>query len=121
MTTADWEQYPDDELPSVPFEWKDRDGNLIDFSTGHTFLLDFVSVNDRDTILYSKDSGITGAATSPNVIADWAVDELVDAALPAGDYYGLLQATRTSDGKSRRFRRGNEPRFRILETPVEAP
>jgi hypothetical protein len=90
--------WSDQELPSTPFVWNDRDGNLVDFSSGWTFTFE-VSLNG--TIVLSKTSGITGSASSPNVTVDWAVNEL--AALGAGDYTGRLIARRTADNKDRMF------------------
>lgn len=88
------------ELPDQPFEWKDLNGNVIDFSSGHTF-----SFRIGAATPFVKSSGITGAATSPNVTVSFSAGEL-DAITP-GVYLGELHARRTSDSKDRvplRFR-----------------
>ena len=46
-----------------------------------------------------KSSGITGAATAPNLTIAWAIDEL--AALTPGEWVVQIEATRTSDSKKR--------------------
>jgi hypothetical protein len=87
-----------DEFPSIEIDWY-VDSALVDFSSGHTFRL---RVGRGDTAALEKTSGITGAATSPNVTIDWAADEL--ATLDGGQTYtAQLRARRTSDNKDRTF------------------
>lgn len=81
------------ELPSVVVSWKDDQGVIIDL-TGYTFEL-----RTDTTPTTIKITGITGAATDPNVTIDWAAGEL-DAIVP-GAYSAQLWARRTSDSKDR--------------------
>jgi hypothetical protein len=105
--------WADQELPSTPFVWNDTNGTLIDFSSGYTFTLE---ISRNGTIVASKTSGITGAATSPNVIIDWAAGEV--AAL--SDLYDVrLIARRTSDSKDRPF--PQRLTLRVNAVPVAAP
>jgi hypothetical protein len=86
-----------DELPSITIDWY-VDGVLIDL-TGHTFRL---RVGRGDTATVEKTTGISGAATSPNVTIDWSDGEL--ATLDGGTTYtAQLRARRTSDNKDRTF------------------
>lgn len=88
------------ELPNLTFAWSDSNGNLIDFSVAHTFSFRIGSATP-----FVKSTGITGAATSPNVTVSFTAGELDG--LTAGVYLGELHARRTSDSKDRvplRFR-----------------
>lgn len=87
----------DIELPSVAFNWYDGDEALIDFSAGWTFT--FTVYRDTSVVL-TKTSGITGAATAPNVVVDWSVGELANL---SGHYLCRLVARRTSDSKDRKY------------------
>jgi hypothetical protein len=85
-----------DELPSIGIDWY-ANGVLIDFSTGYTWRL---RIGRGDTAAVEKTTGITGAATSPNVTIDWVEGELDD--LDGGlTYTAQLRARRTSDDKDR--------------------
>lgn len=86
--------YRDQELPDIPLEWNDDDGQLIDFSTGWTFT---GQIGRDGQIFVNLTSGITGAATSPNVTVSLAAG--VFAGVPAGIYQLIVYARRTSDGK----------------------
>lgn len=87
-----------DELPSITIDWY-VDGALVDFSSGYSWRL---RVGRGDTAALEKTTGITGAATSPNVTIDWSADELDD--LDGGQTYtAQLRARRTSDNKDRTF------------------
>jgi hypothetical protein len=87
-----------DEFPSIEIDWY-VDSALVDFSSGHTFRL---RVGRGEVAALEKTTGITGAATSPNVTIDWAADEL--ATLDGGQTYtAQLRARRTSDNKDRTF------------------
>lgn len=104
------------ELPSMAFEWLDRDGAVIDFSTGWTFAAKIADADDPGTILATVTTGITGAATSPNVTIDWATDAF-DTLVPAeaGSVFVVhLIATRTADSKDREFSPANPPRIFVL-------
>lgn len=89
------------DLPNLEIEWLDSDGAAIDFATGHTFSLK-VGVPGA-TALVTKTSGITGAATSPNVTIAWATTGELNTLTP-GVYDADLTATRTSDSKHRKMR-----------------
>lgn len=96
------------ELPSWAADWKDRDGNLIDFASGYTWEVKLVNKATGTTGL-TKTTGITGAATSPNVIVAWAAGELD---LTPGLYRMHLKAT--SGGQDRMYAPGNEPTIQIV-------
>lgn len=87
------------ELPDDAFDWTDAQGNLINFSSGQgwTFSVE-VGFVGQDAVL-TKSTGITGAATSPNVTISWAADQL-DTPLTAGTWPGWIIATK--DGKERK-------------------
>lgn len=89
------------DLPDLPIEWLDGDGDLINFSTGWTFsaLIGLTS----QTALFTKTAGFTGAATSPNLTVAWpATGELND--LPAGKAYRMvITAKRDADNKERKM------------------
>jgi hypothetical protein len=87
------------ELPDDAFEWTDAQGAVIDFSTGWTFSVE-VGFVDQDAVL-TKDEGISGAATSPNVTISWAEGELDDP-LTAGGWPGWITAVNTASGKERK-------------------
>jgi hypothetical protein len=87
-----------DELPSIEIDWY-VDGVLVDFSSGYSWRL---RVGRGDTATVEKTTGITGAATSPNVTIDWSDGELPDPDAPTM-YTAQLRARRTSDNKDRTF------------------
>lgn len=89
------------DLPDLTFEWRDRNGTLIDFSTGHTFVLKLGTPGAAATL--TKSTGITGAATVPNVTVAWATSGELNTLTP-GVYTLDLIATRTSDSKQRVLR-----------------
>lgn len=86
------------DLPDLAFAWFDGNKVLIDFSTGYTFELK-IGLRGR-TALITKTTGITGAATSPNVTISWSTSGELNA-LAAGNYTGQLTAQRTADNKQR--------------------
>lgn len=89
MTTV-YEYRATDERPSIAFRLLDRDGNLHDLSTA-TFEFRLIHTGTQ-AVAVTKTTGITGAATSPNVIVAWAAGELAN--LEAGAaYYGELAWT----------------------------
>ena len=88
------------ELPDDAFEWTDAQNDLIDFSTGWTFTVE-VGFPNQDAVL-TKDEGITGAATSPNVTIAWANGEL-DTPLTAGSWPGWISATNGGKNRKRSF------------------
>lgn len=89
------------DLPDATFEWRDRLGALIDFSTGYTFVVKLGTPGSAATV--TKSSGITGAATAPNVTVAWSTSGELNTLTP-GVYTLDLIATRTSDSKQRILR-----------------
>jgi hypothetical protein len=89
------------DLPDLTFDWRDRNAVLIDFSTGYTFVLKLGKPGQAATL--TKSTGITGAATSPNVTAAWSTSGELNTIAP-GVYTLDLIATRTSDSKQRLLR-----------------
>ena len=85
------------ELDKMTVTWLDPDGDPYDFSSGFTFSL---KVGDRgSTAVFTKTTGITGAATAPNLTVVWAIaDELND--LTPGNHLLQIEAIRTSDSRS---------------------
>lgn len=79
------------ERPATTLEIKDGTGDLIDFSTGYTFSFKIGEVSASALLI--KTSGITGAATSPNITIAWAAGELD---LAPGTYLWQLTATTSS-------------------------
>lgn len=86
------------DLPDLTFEWKDGSGNVIDFSSGYTFVLKIGTPGAAAAL--SKSTGITGAATSPNVTVSWATSGELNT-LATGVYTLQLIVTRSSDSKQR--------------------
>lgn len=87
------------DLPSLDIDWQDADGNTIDFSSGFTFEVKVGKIGR--TAAFTKTSGVTGAATDPNISITWADGELDG--LSKGTWTILVIATRTSDGLQRRM------------------
>lgn len=86
------------ELGDLGISWYDTDGTLIDFSSGYTFT---VKVGVRGSAaLFTKTTGITGAATAPNVTVAWATSGELNA-LSTGQYALQVTARQTSSGKDR--------------------
>lgn len=86
------------DLPDLTITWKDSSQVLIDFSSGYTFNLKIG--NPSSTALITKTTGITGAATDPNVTIAWATSNELNTLEP-GTYAAHLKATRASDSKDR--------------------
>lgn len=86
------------ELPDLTVEWKDATGAIINFSSGYTFELRLGIPGSAASL--TKTTGITGAATAPNVWVAWASSGELNTLAP-GFYHAHLRATRTSDGKLR--------------------
>lgn len=111
-----YEYMADQELPAIPVEWRDKDGALIDFSSGWTFTAKVCAANTPTTIALSKTTGITGADTSPNVLIDWTTSDF--SALTPGPHVVHLYARRTSDSKDRVFRPAKPLTFLLLAAPA---
>lgn len=106
----------DQELPGDAIVWRDRDNNLIDFSTGWTFTVK-ICLYGTTAVLASKTTGITGAATSPNVTIAWSATDFT--ALTAGAMYAyFLYARRTADNLDDVFNPGDPPRFYLAPAPA---
>jgi len=86
------------ELPDAALTWKDSAKAIIDFSSGHTFVLKIGARGAAATI--TKSAGITGAASAPNITVTWATSAELNT-LAVGSHEADLIATRTSDSKQR--------------------
>lgn len=78
--------------PATTITWQEDDA-LVDFSTGWTFIAKLF-VQGAAASLVTKTTGITGAATDPNVTINWTTADL--GALDPGNY--TLEVTATSGG-----------------------
>ena len=87
-------------LPDSALAEFDRSGAIIDFSAGHTFEVKVGRVGHAAA--FTKTTGITGAATDPNVTIAWAASGELRTLEP-GDYELQLTATHTATGKPRVF------------------
>lgn len=110
----------DQELPAMAIEWLDSNGDVIDFSTGWTFTAKVATKTIPGTALITKTTGITGAATSPNVVIDWSTTDWSALAPATGGTVHVvhLTARRTSDSKDRVFRPERPIDVLILPTPA---
>lgn len=84
------------ERPDIRLWLQDDDGNLVDFSTGHTFVFKIGHVGKVADV--TKTTGITGAAGSggetggtPNVVISFTSGELDT--VDRGSYVWQLRAT----------------------------
>jgi len=106
---SDYVYRADQETPSFAVAWKDRDGDLVDFSSGYTFTAQLVKAG---VVALTKTAGIAGNSTSPNVTVAWTTDELDGL---SGVYEVHLKAT--TGGADRFFRPGNWPTITIEAAP----
>jgi hypothetical protein len=104
------------ELPAMAFAWTDRTNTVIDYSTGWTFTAKVCTAAAPTTTLLTKTTGITGAATSPNITVDWTTTDLsaLTAAATGTDYVVHLIARRTADSKDRQYSPGKLPTFTLF-------
>jgi hypothetical protein len=86
------------DLPDLALEWLDGAGSVVDFSSGWTFVLKLGTPGQAADV--TKNTGITGAATSPNVTIAWATSNELNTLGP-GVYSLHLTATRVVDSKQR--------------------
>lgn len=114
----------DQELPALALEWKDRAGDVIDFSSGWTATVKVVTAAAPTTVIHTKTSGITLAATSPNYLIDWSASDMstITAALTftsTGPVRCLVYAycKRDSDSKDRLFNPGDLPAMHVWPAP----
>lgn len=89
--------YKGAELPTVEVTWLDSNGAVINFSTGYTFTVKIG--NPGQSALLTKTNGITGSATSPNIVIDWATGDL--AGLAPDTYDMDITANLTAGNKDR--------------------
>jgi hypothetical protein len=99
---SDYKYRPNITGPSMVFACYDYAGNLIDLSSGYTFAAYLSAEATPNTIAATKSSGITGAATSPNLIVDWSTSDFSGlTADPAGAVYLVhVKVTRTLDSET---------------------
>lgn len=102
-----WQMEQGQELPARTIDWYDADGTPVDFSSGWTFTVKVSAIAAPTTTLVTKTSGITGAATVPNVTIDWSTSELSSLTAAGARYVVRLIARRTADSKDRVFRPGD--------------
>lgn len=88
-------------LPDLALTLKDSAGEVIDFSTPHTFAVKVGASGESAT--FTKTTGITGAASSPNVTIAWATSAEITT-LDAGNYEMQVDCIRTSDSKRRSWK-----------------
>ena len=93
--------YKGAELPDLHVTWEDEDGEVIDFAAGWTFVVK-VAREGSTAASFTKSSGITGAASAPNVVVAWATSGELST-LAAGRYVVQVVATRAADSKDRYF------------------
>ena len=101
------------ELPDIPLDWRDYANAIIDYSTGWTFTVQLVDGAGAATV--TKTTGIVGAATSPNVLIQWAAGELN---VTPGVYRLVVTARRVSDSKDRPYRPLDPPTLTIGADPT---
>lgn len=110
-----WAYRKDQEAPALTLTWKDYTGAVRDFSSGYTFTAKVALATAPTTIVLSKTTGITGAATAPNITVDWSTSDFsgltADAAGTA--YVVHLYARRTVDSKDAVFRPDSLPQFTL--------
>lgn len=102
----------DSENPETQLIWKDATGTLVDFSSGFTYTVKLVQ---EGVTQLTKTTGITGAATEPNIRIEWAVDELD---ITPG-VYQLWVYARDAENRDRVFRPDNPPQIRIVAAPTD--
>jgi hypothetical protein len=88
--------------PPTPVFWRDWTGQLVDFSSGWTFVVK-VGTTDAVSTSFTKNTGITGAVGSldakppvPNITIAWATSGELNSLSP-GVYLVQIQATNVSD------------------------
>jgi hypothetical protein len=104
----------DQELEALGLRWQ-RGNEIVDFSTGWTFSLT-LSLPTSSTAVLTKTTGITGAATYPNITIDWATSDFtgLGSVDPGTEYKVLLKARRTADSKDSYYRPDGSLRIRII-------
>lgn len=109
----------DQELESMSLSWTEKVAGVntpINLSTGYTLTVYVADAGDPATILVTKSTGLTGAATLPNYVIDWAIGDL--SSLPTSrNYVVWAYARRNSDSKDRVFNPGKPPQFYLRPAP----
>lgn len=103
--------YKGAELPDLHLTWEDENGDVINFAAGWTFVVK-VAREGSTTASFTKSTGVTGAASAPNVIVEWATSAELST-LAAGRYVVQVVASRNSDSKDRYFQGPLEVRSSI--------
>lgn len=89
------------DLPDLALTLRDSTDAVIDFSSGWTFTLK-VAPSGSTSATLTKTTGITGAASAPNVTIAWSTSGELNSLTP-GRYRAQLTATRGDDSKHRLF------------------
>lgn len=89
------------ELPDLAITWLDHTGEVIDFSTGWTFAIKVGTPGKPAE--FTKDTGITGDDTAPNLVIAWATTGELDSLAPNKAYTLAITAKRTTDDKERKM------------------
>lgn len=110
----------DQELPALGLEWRDGTGALIDFSSGWTFTVMVATSAAPNTAVLTKTTGITGAATSPNVVIDWATSDFsgLTPSATGAEHVVHVTARRTADSKDRVFRPSDPVTIALYTAPA---
>jgi hypothetical protein len=87
---------PTASLPDAAFTWLDNTGDVLDFSSGWTFVLKIGRFPNAAVV--TKTTGLTGQSTAPNLIVHWDINELHN--LTPGRWVIQVTATYT-DGRQR--------------------
>jgi hypothetical protein len=85
------------ELPDIQITWRDSDGDIIDYSTGWTFIVR-IGMLGQSAVL-EKTTGVVGNNTAPNIVITWSSTELNT--LATGTYVLQVVARETASGKDR--------------------
>jgi hypothetical protein len=106
-------------LPAIPLAWLDATGAVIDFSSGYTFSAK-VCAASTTAVLLTKSSGITGAATSPNLTIDWVAADFsgLTASATGTAYDVFVYARRTADSKDRVFNPAKPLQILLFTAPA---
>jgi hypothetical protein len=120
MSRTVWSRYQDQELPSLTFEWYERDENnrpqLLDLSDGYSFTAEVVD-SDNVAQVTIANSQCTGTSTAPNLTVTPESDAFLN--LDPGTYTLRITAREAASGLDLVFGSGgNEPLLKILATPT---
>ena len=58
------------QLPNAHLTVLDDTSTVVDFSSGYTFVVSVIDA-DTDTVAHTQSTGVTGAATEPNLTVAW--------------------------------------------------